>query len=70
MRWKGLSKILSEDLNDTGNLRVVYLYLNLMELVVLSASEISLLRSVMMTGTLKRLNSRISISCDKSNSEK
>lgn len=55
----GLSKMLSEDLNDTGNLRVVYLYLNFMELVALSASEISLLRSVMMTGTLNRLNSRI-----------
>lgn len=62
--------MLSEVLNDTGNRRVVYLYLNFMELVALSASEISLLRSVMMTGTLNRLNSKISISCDKSNSEK
>lgn len=70
MRWKGLSNTLSEVLNETGNSQVVYLYLNLIELVALSASEISLLRSAMMTGTHNRLNSKISISCDKNNSEK
>lgn len=67
MLWNGVSKMLSGSLDAAGKRCLAYFHLNFIGFVALSASETSLVRSVMMIGCCTPDNSLMYISFVSSN---